>query len=309
MMSSLADMEIFARVVATGSMSAAARDLGLSPAVVSKRLGRLEERLGTRLLQRTTRQIALTEAGQGYHERVLAILSNIEEAEAFVARRSADARGTLKISAPTTFGRMHIAPYLVPFMRANADLTVNMQLTDEMVDIVGDGYDLAIRIAELSDSTLVARRLAPVRRILVASPGYIAERGTPQTIEDLQDHICLAPHNNDPWRLEGPKGPIVIRPVGPLQSNSSEMVREAVLAGLGIAQRSTWDIGPELAAGKLVQVLPDYAASRNVAIHAVYPSKQFLPAKVRLFIDYLADLYGPVPYWESGASPHEVAKK
>lgn len=134
-----------------------------------KRLGRLEERLGTRLLQRTTRQIALTEAGQGYHERVLAILSNIEEAEAFVARRSADARGTLKISAPTTFGRMHIAPYLVPFMRANADLTVNMQLTDEMVDIIGDGYDLAIRIAELSDSTLVARRLAPVRRILVAS--------------------------------------------------------------------------------------------------------------------------------------------
>jgi len=174
---------------------------------------------------------------------------------------------------------------------------------------VGDGYDLAIRIAELSDSTLVARRLAPVRRILVASPGYIAERGTPQTIEDLQDHICLAPHNNDPWRLEGPKGPIVIRPVGPLQTNSSEMVREAVLAGLGIAQRSTWDIGPELAADKLVQVLPDYAASRNVAIHAVYPSKQFLPAKVRLFIDYLADLYGPVPYWESGTSPYEVAKK
>ncbi len=215
MMSSLADMEIFARVVATGSMSAAARDLGLSPAVVSKRLGRLEERLGTRLLQRTTRQIALTEAGQGYHERVLAILANIEEAEAFVARRSADARGTLKISAPTTFGRMHIAPYLVPFMRANADLTVNMQLSDEMVDIVGDGYDLAIRIGELSDSTLVARRLAPVRRIFVAAPRYLKERGTPQTIEDLQDHICLAPHNNDPWRLEGPKGPIVIRPTGP----------------------------------------------------------------------------------------------
>jgi DNA-binding transcriptional LysR family regulator len=204
---------------------------------------------------------------------------------------------------------MHIAPYLVPFMRANADLTVNMQLTDEMVDIVGDGYDLAIRIGELSDSTLVARRLAPVRRLLVASPGYIAERGTPETIEDLQAHICLAPHNNDPWRLEGPKGPIVIRPVGPLQTNSSEMVREAVLAGLGIAQRSTWDIGPELAAGKLVQVLPDYTASRNVAIHAVYPSKQFLPAKVRLFIDYLADLYGPVPYWESGSSPQVASQK
>lgn len=306
MMSSLADMEIFARVVATGSMSAAARELGLSPAVVSKRLGRLEERLGTRLLQRTTRQIALTEAGYGYHEHVLGILSKIEEAEAFVARRSVDARGTLKISAPTTFGRMHIAPYLVPFMRANADLTINMHLTDEMTDIVGDGIDLAIRIGELSDSTLVARRLAPIRRILVATPTYIMERGAPESIEDLQNHICLAPHNNDPWRLEGPKGPITIRPVGPLQTNSSEIIREAVLAGLGIAQRSTWDIGPELARGELVQVLPDYSTSRNIAIHAVYPSKQFLPAKVRLFIDYLADLYGPVPYWERGSKPESI---
>lgn len=309
MMNSLADMEIFAHVVATGSMSAAARELGLSPALVSKRLGRMEERLGTRLLQRTTRQIALTEAGQGYHERVLAILANIEEAEAFVAGRSADARGTLKISAPTSFGRVHVAPYLVPFMRANPDLTVNMQLSDEMADIVGDGYDLAIRIGELSDSTLVARRLAPVRRILVAAPQYLAERGVPQSINDLQNHICLAPHNNDPWRLEGPDGPVTLRPDGPLHTNSSEIVREAVLAGLGIALRSTWDIGPELAAGRLVQVLPDYAASRNVGIHAVYPSRQFLPAKVRLFIDYLADLYGPVPYWESGGFPQDHPEK
>lgn len=304
MMSSLADMEIFARVVASGSMSAAARELGLSPAVVSKRLGRLEERLGTRLMQRTTRQIAMTEAGQGYYERVLAILAGIEEAEAFVARRSADARGTLKISASTTFGRLHIAPYLEPFMRANADLTVQLVLSDDLVDIVGDGYDLAIRIAELSDSTLVARRLAAVRRVLVAAPNYIARHGTPKTVDDLSQHVCLAPHNNDPWRLEGPEGPITLRPSGPLLTNSSEVVREAVIGGLGIAQRSTWDIGPELAEGKLVQVLPDYTASRNIAVHAVYPSRQFLPAKVRLFIDYLADLYGPVPYWETGATPH-----
>lgn len=303
MMSNLADMEIFARVVATGSMSAAARELSLSPAVVSKRLGRLEERLGTRLLQRTTRQIALTEAGHGYHERVLAILSGIEEAEAFVARRSSDARGILKISAPTTFGRMHIAPYLGPFMRANADLVINLVLSDDLVDIVGDGYDLAIRIAELSDSTLVARRLAPVRRILVAAPRYLAAHGTPSTFEDLSHHICLAPHNNDPWRLEGPDGPVSMRPAGPLHTNSSEVVREAVLGGLGIAQRSTWDIGPELADGRLVQILPDYTTSRSVAVHAVYPSRQFLPAKVRLFIDYLSDLYGPAPYWETGAVP------
>lgn len=298
-MNNLGDLEIFARVVSAGSMSAAGRELGLSPAVVSKRLRRLEDRLGTRLMQRTTRQISLTEAGQGFYERVVAILAGIEEAEAFVSRRSALAHGVLKVSAPTSFGRMHIAPHINAFMQANPDLGVNLMLRDEFVDIVGDGYDLAIRIAELSDSSLVARKLAPVRRILVASPDYLKRHGTPQTIEDLDRHICLAPHNNDTWKLEGPQGQMVHRPLGPLQTNSSEVVREAVIGGVGIALRSTWDIGAELADGRLVQVLPAYEGSRNVAIHAVYASRRFLPAKVRLFIDYLADLYGPTPYWDS----------
>jgi DNA-binding transcriptional LysR family regulator len=204
-MNNLGDLEIFARVVSAGSMSAAGRELGLSPAVVSKRLRRLEDRLGTRLMQRTTRQISLTEAGQGFYERVVAILAGIEEAEAFVSRRSALAHGVLKVSAPTSFGRMHIAPHINAFMQANPDLGVNLMLHDEFVDIVGDGYDLAIRIAELSDSSLVARKLAPVRRILVASPDYLKRQGTPQGIEDLDRHICLAPHNNDAWKLEGPR--------------------------------------------------------------------------------------------------------
>jgi len=298
-MNNLGDLEIFARVVSAGSMSAAGRELGLSPAVVSKRLRRLEDRLGTRLMQRTTRQISLTEAGQGFYERVLAILAGIEEAEAFVSRRSALAHGVLKVSAPTSFGRMHIAPHINAFMQANPDLGVNLMLRDEFVDIVGDGYDLAIRIAELSDSSLVARKLAPVRRILVASPDYIKRHGVPETIEDLESHICLAPHNNDSWKLEGPQGQMVHRPLGPLQTNSSEVVREAVIGGVGIALRSTWDIGTELADGRLVQVLPAYEGSRNVAIHAVYASRRFLPAKVRLFIDYLADLYSPTPYWDA----------
>ncbi|UGX88106.1 LysR family transcriptional regulator [Phyllobacterium meliloti] len=298
MMDHLNDMEIFARVVSAGSMSAAGRELGLSPAVMSKRLRRLEERLGTRLLQRTTRQIALTETGQGYYERVLAILSGIEEAEAFVSRRSEQAHGQLKVSAPTTFGRMHIAPHLEPFMRANPDLSINLILTDEFVDIVGEGYDLAIRIAELSDSSLVARKLAPVRRFLVASPRYIAEHGMPCSIADLDNHVCLAAHNGDPWRLNGLDGSISLRPTGPILTNSSEVVRAAVLGGLGIALRSTWDIGPELASGQLLRVLEDYAASGNIAIYAIYPSRQFLPAKVRVFIDYLAALYGPVASWD-----------
>ncbi|MEQ8305300.1 MAG: LysR family transcriptional regulator [Hoeflea sp.] len=297
-MNNLGDLEIFARVVSAGSMSAAGRELGLSPAVVSKRLRRLEDRLGTRLMQRTTRQISLTEAGQGFYERVLAILAGIEDAEAFVSRRSALARGVLKVSAPTSFGRMHIAPHINSFMRANPDLGVNLSLHDEFVDIVGDGYDLAIRIAELSDSSLVARKLAPVRRILVAAPDYLSHRGEPRSFDDLEAHVCLSPHNNDPWKLEGPDGPVVHRPTGPLQTNSSEVVREAVIGGVGIALRSTWDIGAELADGRLVQVLPEYEGSRNVAIHAVYASRRFLPAKVRVFIDYLADLYGAVPYWD-----------
>jgi DNA-binding transcriptional LysR family regulator len=299
-MSNFMDMEIFARVVTAGSMSAAGREMGLSPAVVSKRLRRLEDRLGTRLMQRTTRQISLTEAGQGFYERVVAILASIEEAEAFVSRRSALARGTLKVSAPTSFGRLHIAPHLGPFLKDNPDLTVHLELSDEFVDIVGEGFDLAVRIAELSDSSLVARRLAPIHRVLCAAPAYLEKNGTPRSIADLASHACLTATPQDHWRLEGPEGLVSVKPAGPILTNSSEVVRESVLAGLGIALRSTWDVGPELSAGRLKLVLPQYRASRHVGVYAVYASRRFLPAKVRVFIDYLAQLYGPAPYWDRG---------
>ncbi|NBN64512.1 LysR family transcriptional regulator [Pannonibacter tanglangensis] len=300
-MSNLTDMEIFARVVTAGSMSAAGREMSLSPAVVSKRIRRLEDRLGTRLLQRTTRQIALTEAGQGFYDRVLAILASVEEAETFVTRGSAQARGTLKVSAPTSFGRLHVAPHLGRFLEANPDLSLNLDLSDDFVDIVGDGYDLAIRIAELSDSSLVARRLAPVHRVLCAAPAYLARQGEPTSLQDLIDnHVRIAAAAQDPWRLVGPHGPEIVRVSAPLRTNSSEVVREAVIAGVGIALRSTWDIGPELREGKLRIVLPAYRASKEVGLHAVYPSRRFLPAKVRVFIDFLAQLYGPAPYWDAG---------
>ena len=292
------DLDIFARVVSAGSLSAAGRELDLSPAVVSKRLRRLEDRLGTRLLQRTTRQIALTEAGQGYYERIVPILAGIEEAEAFVTRRSTLARGTLKISVPTAFGRMHIAPHLRDFMEKNPDLNVNLMLNDDIVDIVGEGFDLAVRIGELSDSSLVAKRLASVKRVLVASPAYLKTRNAPLTPAELGEHCCIAPHNGEPWKLEGPNGAEIIRPLGPLTTNSSEVIREATLAGVGIALRSTWEIGPELSSGKLVRILPQYEGNKSIAIYALYPSKRFLPAKVRLFIDYLVALYQPVPAWD-----------
>ena len=297
-MNQLGDLEIFARVVTSGSMSAAARTLSVKPAMVSKSIKRLEERLGVRLFQRTTRQISLTEAGQGFYARVLAILAGVEEAEAFAMGRGTRMQGILKISAPTSFGRMHIAPHLMRFMERNPDLAVNLILSDDYTDIIGGGFDLAIRIGEPHDSSLVARRLASVRRVLCATPAYLARHGTPATLADLRDHICLRPHNNDAWKLVGAEGPITFRPEGRLITNSSEVIREAVLSGMGIALRSTWDVGPELKSGKLVQVLPWIEGSRNITLAAVYPSRQFLPTKVRAFIDFLTDLYGPVPYWE-----------
>jgi DNA-binding transcriptional LysR family regulator len=298
-MDHLGDLDVFARVVTARGMSAAGRELNLSPAVISKRIRRLEERLGVRLLQRTTRQIALTEVGQGFYERVTSILAGVEEAETWVSSGSDTARGVLRISAPTTFGRMHIAPYLSTFLEQHPAVTVDLVLTDAMVDIVGDGFDLAIRIADLEDSSLVARRLAANHRLLCAAPGYLARHGAPETIEDLARHQLLS-HSGAEWRLEGPQGLVQVRIHGPLRTNSSDVVREAVIAGLGIGLRSTWDVGPELKAGRLVQLLPAYTGSRRVAIHAVYPSRRHLELKVRVFVDFLTGLYGSTPYWDHG---------
>ena len=300
-MSKFDDLEVFAKIVAHGNMSEAARHMNLSPAVISKRLQRLEEQLGTRLLNRSTRQLSLTEAGKGFYDRAVAILASLEEAEDYVVRRAASAKGVLKISAPTSFGRMHIAPHLAKFMRANPDLSINLDLSDTFVDLISEGVDMAIRIGSLSDSSLVARKLAPVRRVLCAAPQYLDKRGMPKSLTDLDRHTCIAPHNQGTWKLDGGHdGQILYRPISALQTNSSEVVRECVLAGMGIALRSTWDIGPELERGELVQVLPQYSSSRGIGIYALYPSRSFLPMKVRLFIDYLAELFGPTPYWEKG---------
>lgn len=298
-MRDLDELETFAKVVSTRSMSLAARSLGVTPAVVSKRIRRLEDQLGVRLLQRTTRQIAITEAGQGFYDRIVDILASVEEAQAFVSGRSTGIIGTLRIAAPTSFGRMHIAPHLAGFMLAHPQLSVDMILSDALTDIVAEGFDLAIRISELKDSGLVARKICNSTRVLCASPDYVERHGLPQTIADLSAHQCLPAHNGEPWRLEGPDGALTYRAEGMLRTNSSEVIREAVLTGLGIALRSTWDIGEELSKGHLVRVLTDYQGSRNVSISAIYPSRQFLPAKVRAFVDYLQGVYGPRPYWET----------
>lgn len=299
------DLEIFARVVTAGNMSAAGREMGLSPAVVSKRISHLEERLGARLFQRTTRQLTLTEAGQGFYDRVVNILAGIEEAEAYVTRRNAVPRGTLRVTIPTAFGRMHIAPYLGKFLEDYPDMRLDLELSDNFIDIVGEGFDAAIRIAELEDSSLVARKLAPNHRVICAAPGYLEKHGQPDSLADLAKFNCLTAAAQEVWRLQGPEGPASVRVHGNIRTNSTEVVRESVIAGLGIALRSTWDVGAELKSGKLKIVLPQYHESPRVAVYAVYPCRQFIPAKLRVFIDYLSNLYGPEPYWDKGLDlPH-----
>ena len=290
-------------------MSAAGREMGLSPAVVSKRISQLEEHLGARLFQRTTRQLTLTETGAGYFKRVVDILSLCEEAEDFVSRRNTKPRGVLKITMPTTFSRLHIAPYLGKFLASYPDIELDSHLTDRFVDIIREGFDLAIRIGELEDSSLVARKIATDNRVICAAPAYLEKYGTPASLADLNLHNCLSAGAQDVWRLEGPDGEEQVRTNGNLRSNSGELIREAVLAGLGLGLRSTWDVGPELKSGKLKVVLPQYRGSSNVAVYAVYPCREFMPAKVNVFIEFLAELYGPEPYWDKDLDLGKLAPK
>ena len=290
-MTAISDLDIFSRVARTGNMSAAGREMGLSPAVISKRISLLEEKLGARLFHRTTRQLTLTETGEGYFRRVVDILSLCEEAEDFVSRRNTKPRGTLKVTAPTSFSRLHIAPHLGNFLQKYPEVKLDLHLTDHFEDIIRDGFDLAIRIGELQDSSLVAKKLAPDNRVLVASPKYFAHVDEPKTVADLELLNCLSAGAQDYWRLEGPDGLKQIKVEGNIRTNSAEFVRESLIAGLGIGLRPSWDVAPQLASGELRIVLPQYRGTSNMAIYAVYPCRDYLPEKVNVFIDFLAGLF------------------
>ncbi|MEL6373681.1 MAG: LysR family transcriptional regulator [Pseudomonadota bacterium] len=300
-MTAITDLEIFARVARTGNMSAAGREMGLSPAVVSKRVSLLEERLGARLFQRTTRQLTLTETGEGYFKRVVDIIALIDEAEDYVSRRNTKPRGQLKVTAPTSFSRLHIAPHLPKFLERYPDIELDFDLTDNFSDIIREGFDLAVRIGELQDSSLVAKKLAPDTRVICAAPAYLEQFGEPTTLDDLELHNCLSAGAQDYWRLDGPDGPHQLKVRGNIRSNSSEFIREALLAGLGLGLRSMWDVGEELKSGALQVVLPAYQGTGASQIYAVYPCRDFMPAKVNAFIDFLSELYGRQPGWEQAA--------
>lgn len=297
----LAGMAVFARVVDAGGISAAARELRLSKSAVSKQLSALEDRLGARLLQRTTRRMSLTEAGTGFLEHCRRVVAEAEAAESAVGALQAEPRGTLRVNAPMTFGTMHLSAAMPDFMARFPLVRVDLVLNDRMVDLLDEGFDVAVRIARLADSSLVARKLAPAKRVMVASPIYLDRRGRPQGLADLAQHDILSYSYvaaADEWRFTGPQGEETARVECRLSANNGEILLGACLAGAGIAALPTFIAGPSLRAGTLVRVLPEYKYD-EISIHAVWPASRHLSAKVRAFVDFLAERFGPVPYWDA----------
>ena len=293
------DYELFAQVVEAGSLSAAGRRLGMSPAMVSKRIARLEERLGARLAHRTTRRLTLTSAGKAFHEDVLGILDAVRLAEGRVSGRERLESGPLRLSAPTSFGRLYVAPYLKGFLDAYPQIEVQLDLSDAYVDLIGERVDLAIRIAPAVGGGLVGHHLAVSRRVLCAAPSYLSLERPPADIEALRSHHLLAAEGQMPWRLDGPEGAITVEGRSRVLTNSSEVVRELTLAGAGIALRSLWDVGRDIAQGRLTQILSAYEGSSSAGIYAVHPAAGRPPATVSAFVAYLRDLYATPAPWEA----------
>jgi len=294
------DYELFVQVAESGSLSAGGRVLGLSPAMVSKRLARLEARLGVQLIHRTTRRLALTAPGDLFYRDAVSILTMIAEAEARVTGQAGVLSGVLRVSAPTSFGRLHLAPHLKPFLDAHPHLTLELDLSDAFVDLLSERIDVAIRIGADVGHGLTAKRLSTSRRVLCASPDYLARSGAPRTIAELKQHRLLAASGQFPWTLIGRRGAVTVDEVSHVRTNSSEVVRELALAGVGIALRSLWDVGHDLSEGRLTRVLRDYRGSSETGIYAVTPNTTLRPHSVTSFIDFLAHLYGEPAPWELG---------
>lgn len=301
-MDNLTGMAIFARVVEARSFTAAAAALDLSKSAVSKQVARLEDRLGARLLNRTTRRLSLTEVGAAFYERCARILVEVEDAELAVGRLQDAPRGTLRINAPMSFGQLHLAPAVADFLNGHPGLAIDLTLNDRIVDLVEEGYDVAIRISRLADSSLIARRLVPSRRVVCGSPAYFERHGVPRHPADLRRHNCLLYSylpSAEEWQFVGPDGPAAVRVSGTLRANNGDALEAAMLTGLGVALQPTFIAGRDLQAGRLVAVMPDYV-DESASVYAVYPHSRHLSAKVRAFIDFLAARFCPAPPWDAG---------
>ncbi len=306
-MNKLKQLESFVAVAASGSLTAAALAEGVAPAIMGRRLDALEERLGVKLLVRTTRRLHLTHEGSAFLEDCQRLLADLANAEASVSAGGVKPSGHLRITAPAGFGRRHVAPLVPKFRAQHADVTISLNLSDRVVDMAGEGFDCAVRVGDLPDSSLVSVRLADNRRLCVATPAHLQRHGTPEHPNDLARFDCLTLSSDASqtrgWAFTVPSSAgrevVHLKPGGPLDCSDGQVLHDWCLAGHGIAWRSTWEVEAEIAAGQLVEVLADFAAPPN-GIYAVFPQRRHLPLRVRLWIDFLKHHYGLPGFWQAG---------
>jgi DNA-binding transcriptional LysR family regulator len=298
-MDKLDAMNVLAKVVASGSFAEAARKLGVTRSAISKAITQLEQDLGVRLLDRTTRRVTPTEAGLAYYERCLAILAQIAETEAQVSRLHDEPKGVLKVNAPMSFGTLYLGAAIAGFMQRYGDLKVELTLTDRLIDPLEEGVDVTVRIGAMTDSSLIARQISTVQVLLVASPAYLAAHGAPETPAELTSHKCLHYGHSTTvprWQLTEDGLPTMVPVTACLSSNNGDTLREAALEGIGIARLPSFLVGRDVAAGLLVPVLESWPA-QDITIHALYAPNRFLAAKSRVFIDFLVERFGK-PGWD-----------
>jgi DNA-binding transcriptional LysR family regulator len=287
-------MRVFAQVVESGSFAKAAARLALSTSAASRHVAELEAHLNTRLLQRTTRRISLTESGRGFYERCVQILAELDDAERDASQESAMPRGTIRLTTSINFGVRHLTPAIAGFLARYPQVKFDVSLSDRVVDLVEEGFDLGIRIGASGPDTLVARKLGETRLVPCASPAYLSRHGVPAIPEDLKDHNCITYEYalRDDWRFVDAAGrERTVHVSGSLNSNNGDLLAEAAAQGLGIVCEPTFIVGPEIRAGRLVPILQEFPAPR-IPIYAVYTSRQHLSARVRLFVDFLGERFG-----------------
>jgi DNA-binding transcriptional LysR family regulator len=298
----LTGLEVFAKVATTGSFSAAGRALGLSQTMVTKHIAALEAHLGVKLFHRSTRKLSITDAGRNYLESAERILADVEAADSAVAADRIEAKGLLRLSAPVSFGARQIAPLLPEFARRFPLVSVELGLNDRLVDLADEGWDLAIRVGSLADSSLIARRIAPCRTVLCASPAYLEAHGTPRTVANLAGHNCLGYTLSrlagaDHWAF-GARGDVSVNVAGNLRANNGDALLAAAVAGQGVIYQPTFVAADALRAGTLVAIALDHPAFEFAGIYAVYPPDRHPPAKLRAFIDFIAARFAPEPPWD-----------
>jgi DNA-binding transcriptional LysR family regulator len=303
-MDRLKQMESFAAVAAKGSLTAAAQAEGVAPAVIGRRIDALEARLGVKLLLRTTRRITLTHEGSAFLESCQRVLADVANAEASVSEGGVKASGHLRVTAPAGFGRRHVAPLVPEFIAQHPEVSLSLNLSDRVVDIVNEGFDCAIRVGDLPDSSLVSVRLAENRRRCVAAPDYLRRAGTPATPAELARHECLTLSSEASqtrgWAFVVDGALTHLRPGGRLGCSDGQVLHQWCLKGLGIAWRSTWEVARDIADGRLVVVLEEFAAPPN-GVYAVFPQRRHLPLRARLWIDFVKHMYGDPRYWAGDA--------